>query len=279
MRIASLSLFVLCLLLLTSCGATVKEPLRESQQAMQEERFDDATSFAEIAFERNPQQREVRVAFARALRTHSEAQLENGSLEEAYELRLRAAEVEPKRTKRAGDWERAAELARDLGNLEDALAALQKSLEADSTNIEIRRKAAQTADEMGKIEPAVHHYLWLWETDRSAHRIGLRLANLYLELEQPADAEAVYARVLDTAPDNVQAALGRIDALERLGKNDALDKLWNRLVQEHSNNPGILIRYADYLDKKGRTEAAQRWRARARDALPGVERRDMRRLR
>lgn len=277
MPIGLLSLLLLAFC--AGCPGSSEDYLVKSKTALAEKRSEKATELAEKAYEAEPENRDVRLTYARALREMADATESRGELEASLDYRLRAAAIEPRRKERAADLNQAALLARDISKTGAALEAYEASIEADPTQIETRRAAAHLHDETGNTQPAIRHYLWLWEADRSDQAMGIRLGFLYLAEERLSDAEAVFKRILNASPTNVQAALGRIEALEKMGKPRAVDHAWHDLVDSHEDNPGILFRYADYLDRAGKKSAAERWRKRAEDILPGVKRRKMRRLR
>src|SRR5690606_32418823 len=109
--------------------------------------------------------------------------------------------------------------------------------------------------------------------------IALRLGMLYLEAGRFVDAVAIMGQVLAREPDNVQAALNRAEAYEHLRNPAEARAHFTSLLERYPDNANILFRYAAFLERQGDVHGAHAARERAQDTMPGVERRELRKLR
>lgn len=269
-------------LALTSC-VTPQEKAHQhlvaAKTALEAGKLEEARMHAETVREAMPDEPDAKKVLAGVYRALARQAEEEGALEKAHGNYLRAAELEPYREKKAQDWFDAWRNGRDAG-LETAELSthLVQSLDANPSNLEVRRAAATTFDELNQPNDAITHYLWLWEADRSDVPVGLRLGALYLVLKEFGDAEAIFRRILEADPTNVQAKLQLADVYEGMGRSSRARAIYRDLEEEFPENAMILFRYADFLDRTGDAEYAERVRARARGELPGVKRREMREL-
>ncbi len=273
-------LLLASLLLLASCaGSTPESTLADARVALDAGNLQVARAKAESVHREDPERKDARAILAsvhRELATRNETA---GELERAHNAYVRAGELEPRRAMRAQDWWKAYESGRNAGLESRRLGPyLESSLEADPSSAEIHAVAAEHFDLEGDLKAAARHYLWLWEADRTALNIGLRLGGIYSELEEWEDAEAVFRRVLEADPGNVQAKLRLADAYENQRRDKSAREIYLALVEEYPDNAMILFRYADFLEQQGDRERAAAVRAQARGELPGVERREMREL-
>lgn len=272
----------LLLVVVTACTGADRRAdthLKRARTALDAGKLDQARSYAEQAHETSPEDpstREVLAGVHRAIAARAE---ERGDLARAADAYVRAAQHEPYRKVQASDWYRAWTNATDAGRdpLENA-AYLNAALEANPNDLEVRRTAATTYDEIGETEVAILHYLWLWEADRSDLAIGLRLGTLYASAGRTRDAEAIFSRVVESDPDNVQAKIQLADLYEQMNRGSRARSIYRKLLEQHPANASLLFRWADFLERQGNLAEAGRVRARARGELPGVERREMREL-
>ncbi len=263
----------------TGAGKRADLELQQAKSALDAGELDQARHHAELAYDATPDDPSTREVLAEIHRTLAEQHVESGEFGRAADAIARAAELEPYREQRAADWFRAWELARDAGRDDAAIAPmLSSSIEANPADMEVRRAAATTFDELGDVDTAIVHYLWVWESDRTLVPVGLRLGALYAKRGDVDDATAVLRRILERNPDNVQAKLRLAEVYESNGRSDRAGRLYEQLKKAHPDNAMILFRYADFLERTGDIERAERVRARARGELPGVKRREMREL-
>lgn len=277
--LALLLAFVTAFAACTGAGKRADAELQAAKAALDAGQLESARHHAEVAYEATPEDPSTRETLAQVHRTLAELHLSGGEFGGAADAMARAADLEPYRQKRAADWFRAWQLARDAGRERATIAPmLTASLEADPSDMQVRRAAATAFDELGDVDTAINHYLWVWEADRSLIPVGLRLGALYSKRGDLDDAAAIFRRVLDSQPDNVQARLRLAEVYESSGRSSRARTMYRELQKDHPDNAMILFRYADFLEQVGDREHAERLRARARGELPGVERREMRDL-
>lgn len=266
---------------LSCTGADRRDPdaIAKADRALVSGELEAARMHAEGAYRftpDDPETRRVLAAVHRALGERAVAKGEYGRASDAY---LRAAEREPLRRQRAADYLNAFETARDAGReLGPSAQLLARSVESEPNNMEVRLEAATAFDELGQPAVAVEHYLYLWEADRTKVPIGIRLGAMYLAIGAHDDAEAVFRRVMEQDPVNVQAQLQLADLHERAGNTVRARSLYQDLADQHPKNAAILFRFADFLERTNEDAEAERVRERAEAELPGVERRKMRTL-
>ncbi len=274
-----LSTLMCAVSLLFACAGQPKDPIQAGNEALEQGELDVAETQARLALAEHPERREALEIMSQARRSRAKQALDSGNLQDAFAQFKGAATVEPSRRKRAADWSSAADLAVDLALANDAIECAEKSIEADPTSLEVRRKVANLHDEAGNAKGAIPHYLYVWEADRDDTNLGLRLAQLYLNQERYVDAQAIYQSVLESSKDNTQALLGLAECHERQGKKTKAKRVYAKLVKSHPENAGVLFRYADFLERIDQKRASDKWRKRAEKLLPGVKRRKMRKLR
>jgi Tfp pilus assembly protein PilF len=288
MRIPSRSraLIIATLVLCTAAGcATGSDPvtrayLEDAAEAIDNDRLEEAKIMAQLAVERNPNMRESRSLLAQVHRDLASRAVAQDEPLQARQHWEKAGEVEPSRQRRAQDYLQALELAIALFEADLEIAKLATlAVEADPTLIAARRHAALHWDNANEKDLAIDHYLWLWSAFPDDLQVGLRLGMLYLGTGRLADANAVFNVVLSRDPHNVQAALNRAVALEEMGLRGEAREVYEAILSHFPDNPSLLLRYAGFLERIGETRRAERLMDRAYEQMPGVERREMRRLR
>lgn len=273
-------------LLLVFCvactGADRRDPdaVIKANRALERGDLDAARMHAENAYHHtpdDPETRKVMAAVHRALGVKAE---ESGEFDRAADAFVRAAEREPMRKQRADDYIRAFENGQDAGREPISnTQLLLRSLDANPNDLEVRLETAMAFDELGQAKVAIEHYLYVWEADRSQTPIGMRLGLLYGATGANRDAEAIFRRIIERDPENVQAQLQLAELYEKAGQGGRARSIFDGLAKKYPDNASILFRFADFLDRYGEPKEAKRVRGEAQQALPGVERREMRELR
>lgn len=253
------------------------DPLTQAEEAEAQGRFDEARQWATRAQATEPYA--ARKLLARVERTTAERAEKQGDLDAAIQALERAIAAEPTPAQRAPDALNAGRLASLQNQPDTQIRFIELALASDPSSVEIRKHAASTFDELGDAERAIRQYLWLWEADRTQTNFASRHAVLSLETGRYADAAAGFKAMLDIDPANVQAALGRFEALHALQRWDEAERQLRDTQARYPDNPGLMVRLADFLDARGKTEEAAKLRKRAAGELPGVKRRKMRKLR
>ncbi|MBA2663960.1 MAG: tetratricopeptide repeat protein [Bradymonadaceae bacterium] len=280
---------IIALLLLSSCLVysscnhgkdQSKAYLEDAQEAIRDARWDEAKVMAELALEDHEDHREAREILAHIHRGQAEVAREAGELSIAYQHHADAGAAEPSRMLRAKDYLAAVTLGMEIGRPADELAPLaEQSTMADPTSLSAHLLAAQLWEDTTEPERAIDHYLWAWAADPGQLQTGLRLGILYLGAQRFWDAAGVLGQILESDPQNVQAAVNRADALEQVRDPHGARQVYEDILTHYPDNSAILFRYAGFLERQGELRSSERMRDKARDTMPGVERRQLRELR
>ncbi len=257
-----------------------KAYLQDARDAIAEARWSEAQAMAELALEEEKESnRETRQTLAEIHRGQAEVALEAGEPDIAFEHYLAAGDSEPARVARAIDYLKAVEAGTLAHRPSTELAPIAtRSTEADSSSTQAHLIAARLWEDTPDSKNAINHYLWAWAADPTQLPTGLRLGILYLTHQQFSDAAYVLGQVLAADPTNVQAAINRADALEQAGDRHAARQTYTEILAKFPENAGILFRYASFLERIGEKSAANTLRNQARDTMPGVDRRELRKL-
>ena len=282
-RIWVVSLFTVCVFAFAGCSGVGKpDPLapQKAMSALERGDLQKARMHAENAVHHMPDDPGAKGAMAAVHRALAAKAQTEGQLARASDAYLRAAEREPYRKQRAEDYEHAYECAKDAGR-DHATSAqmLLQAVEATPDDVELRATVATIFDELGQANVAIEHYLWVWEADRTRIPIGMRLALLYRATGSESDAEAVFRRVIEADPDNAQAKLLLAEVYEESRRISLARSIYTDLVERYPDNPMVKLRYAAFLQRVGDDRAARKIADDAKDELPGVDKREMRKLR
>lgn len=275
------------LLLVTGTGACRQNAqqtqayMDEARVLLNQSRLEEAQAMSELSVEQTPTpRRDALELLAQIYRAQATHQIENGQWEEGCQRTLAAASIEPGRARQLRDYLEALEHCQNANLTTAQLADVaEKASHTDPTSVSARRQAANLWDEAGELDRSVPHYLWLWEADRSQTQVGLRLGTVYATLERFDDAQVILQRVLESDPANVQAALNLAEALEGTGQHQGAYMTYEKLLKDFPENAGILLRFAGFLERRGDGSSADALRRRASQAMPGVEKRNLRPLR
>lgn len=283
MRIRRALPYLICFLLTAGCPSgpdQVQVDLARAKTAYQAGDLDTAERAARSAYDARPEDVDARATLASVFRRRGRVAAKAEKDSAAFEAFETASTYEPYRAARARDLLAAVEHGERAGLPSSELADVARAaVEADPSNPDTRAAAARHLDNAGQAEAALPHYLWLWEADSNDTRIALRLATIYANSDEHDDAVVVFERILSAQPKNVQASLGLASSLEASGLNRRAMRVYENLLANNEGNPGILFRFADFLERRGETSRAEMLRDEARESMPGVERRKMRDLR
>lgn len=254
--------------------------IEDANEAIDNDRLEEAKIMAELAVERNPNLRDSRALLAQIHRSLAAEALDEERPRDALKHLEQAGLHEPSRLVRARDYMAAVEFAIDLHVNSDEIGRLASlAVEADPSHIEARRQAALHLDNANAHTEALVHYLWLWSAFPEEVPLGLRLGMLYMSEGLYSDANAVFESILARDSQNVQAALNRATALEEMGRIGDARQTYDDIIGQFPDNPSLLLRYAGFLERIGETRRAELLKDKAYDHMPGVERRELRRLR
>ncbi|RAL21670.1 hypothetical protein DL240_12505 [Lujinxingia litoralis] len=271
-----------CLSILLTGAACAHKPspgelyLADAEAALNSERLEEAQALAQLAIdEPDTPEREALTLLAQTYRAQSLRAHAAGQLEEAIAFLRQAASLEPATAQRRSDLDQALALATETDLPAARLEPLLLDALALNPNLpELHRRAARTYEELGRHEDARAHYLWLWTASPGDLQAGLRLGVLLLMEERHREAHTYLANLYEAHPDDLQIGLNLSEALEGLGRTSRTHELFETMLEAHGEQPGLLFRYAAYLERQGHSEEARRMQARARDAMPSIEQRD-----
>lgn len=293
-RIASLLLLGLCSLCgIAACKSADQAPdealaepdeaegyLEDARHAVEGGEVDQARTMLDLAAEADADPREIAEIRARLYRSQARLAKQTDNPRELYEWSLKAADIEPLDGKRFEDLMRALEAGEQLGEPPSTLASLaERATTIVMASKSGHEKAAQYWDDAGKPERALPHYQWLHKTQPDSIGVTARLATLYARVGELDRAERLLERVRQEQPDNVQVSLQLASLLEQTKRTDEARAIYKELLEAFPDNSGLYFRYASFLDRVGDSKMAERMRQKAQEKLPGVDRRDMRKLR
>lgn len=266
--------------------ATLAEPdeaegyLEDARDAVDANESEEAEAMLDLAAEAGADERELAEIRARLYRQRALAALDDDQPGRAHEWFVRAADIEPLDGARFEDLMRALRSGQDVGLPPADLAPLADH----ATNIvmssrDAHKMGARLWDDAGEPERALPHYQWLHKVSPDDVGVKMRLATIHARLGHVDRAERLLASIRREQPDNVQAAIKLATLYERTSRNEKAQSLYEGLIDAFPDNSGIYFRYASFLERIGEAERARKIRQEAQERLPGVERRDLRRLR
>lgn len=283
---AMMILMIVASLSSTGCRSSRPHPgdlyLHEATAARERGDLEEARQKARLAIEDGRREREAREFLASIYRNQARSAQEDGDLIAASELFFEAAHIEPSRRRQEHDYRSALAAAENSAQLSERqyLETLERVIEALPGDSDLHFKAARQADDLGDAEKALDHYLWLLSADPDNSQIALRTGINFLSAGRPKDAAAVLKRLYQQEPENFQAAINLVSALQELGEIDEIRALFELLVERFPDQPGLLFRFANFEADQGNHAQAQQLRQQAQQASPAIEEReDLRPLR
>ncbi|RVU44133.1 tetratricopeptide repeat protein [Lujinxingia sediminis] len=250
--------------------------LTDARAALDSDRPDEARALAELALdEEDTSRRDALLLLASTHRALAEKARAEGRPEDAIARLREAAAVEPATAQRRVDLRQALTMAREITLPADRLQPLlTDALNLFPNDPELHRDTARAFEELGRIDDAIAHYLWLWTASPGDRQAGLRLGILLLSEGRHREALSYLNTLYESHPDDLQVGLNLTDALEHLNRPSQATVVFDELLDRLGEQPGLLFRYAAFLERQGRPEDARQMQARARDAMPALEQRD-----
>ncbi|TXD38563.1 tetratricopeptide repeat protein [Lujinxingia vulgaris] len=250
--------------------------MTDARTALEANRPDEARALAELALdEADTSERDALTLLASTHRALAEQALADERPEDAIAQLREAAAVEPATAQRRADLEQALTIARNITLPADRLQPLlSEALVLLPDDPQLHRDAARAFEELGRPEDAIAHYLWLWTASPGDRQAGLRLGVLLLSEGRHREALPYLSTLYEAHPDDLQVGLNLTDALEHLQRPSQATEVFEELLERIGEQPGLLFRYAAFLERQGRPDASRRMQERARDAMPALEQRD-----
>ena len=294
-RFASLLLAALCVLALSSsCKSGDRTAddesvtqadeaagyIEDARRALQNEELDQAETMLGLAAEAGADADEIDEVRARVWRQRAIAAEQDGDADATFKWSLEAAEVEPLDGKRFEDLMRAVRAGEQVGKPPATLAELaDRATELLMASKAAHKFAARFWDDAGQPDKALPHYQWLHKVFPDDVGFSTRLASIYASVGELRAAERLLGSLRREHPENVQIALKLATLYEKTDRAPKARRLYEAMIDAFPDNSGLYFRFASFLDRIGEPEQAAKMRQKAQRKLPGVERRDMRRLR
>jgi Tfp pilus assembly protein PilF len=254
--------------------------LEDARVELAANNFNAARAMIELAAQEGAPDEETGAMMAELERELAKQALAEQNPREAYEHRKLAADAEPEPAKRFDDLIAAIELGRQTGVLPANLAPLaSRAVEIKTSSAKAQQFAAQLWDDAGQPQRALPYYQWLHKVEPDDTTTSTRLGTILLGLKKIDAARRIFEKIYRAHPEHVIAGIKLAGIYATLAEFERADALYQKLVQANPDSAGLLIRYSRFLKSRGRNERAAQLEARARQALPGVERREMRELR
>lgn len=155
-----------------------------------------------------------------------------------------------------------------LGRLKDAEASFRRASELNPEFAEAHSNLAAVLNDLGRRDDAVAAYQTAHRVAPAVPRFVKRLADLYLEHEQYADAEEWFRRFLAMAEDDGEVNSNLGYALERQERYEEAELYYRKAVALCPESPEINNNLASLLVRLGQLEEAEPYFDRALNADP-----------
>ncbi|WP_230470526.1 tetratricopeptide repeat protein [Lujinxingia vulgaris] len=250
--------------------------MADARAALESDRPDEARALAELALdETDISERDALLLLASTHRALAERALAEDRPEDAIARLREAASVEPATAQRRTDLRQALTIAAEITLPADRLQPLlSDALVLFPDDPELHRAAARAFEELGRPDDAIAHYLWIWTASPGDRQAGLRLGILLLSEGRHREALPYLNTLYQAHPDDLQVGLNLTDALEHLNRPSRATEVFEELLERIGEQPGLLFRYAAFLERQGRPDDARQMQDRARDAMPALQQRD-----
>jgi tetratricopeptide (TPR) repeat protein len=158
----------------------------------------------------------------------------------------RVVELEPKHP---GAWRLLGEALVDAGDVDAAAKAFIKYVESSAVDLKLVETAAALGPQQVEIaEEMLRQFLNLHPTDVAA---TYALGKLHLRLNLIEDAEKLFARTFELAPDFAEGANDYLSALQRLSKWEEELQAIDLLLNKYPDHPGYRFTKARVLSQIG----------------------------
>jgi len=156
----------------------------------------------------------------------------------------------------------------ESGNLEKARIEIKNLLQIDSKNTEAHILYAQIEEKRKQFGVAFSHYLRANQLDPSNTDVKYRLGRLYLLSGQPEEAMSLADSLLQSDPDDADAAILRIASLARIESSATAIKEAQKLLTSHPNTDSAIILLARLYREANKSQDAIRTLENALASLP-----------
>jgi len=139
----------------------------------------------------------------------------------------------------------------------------RRAVELNPGNADLHSNLAAVLNDLGDTDAAIEAYAEAHKVNPGAPKYLKRLADLYLERDQYADAARYFRLFLAIEPDNGEVHNNLGYACERLGKLEEAEACYRRAVELNGDVPEINNNLATVLRLLGRTAEAEDYFQRA----------------
>jgi len=102
---------------------------------------------------------------------------------------------------------------------DDDFATLEKKLESDSMNMDLRASLAAAYYAGGQPEKAASHYLKVYKQDKKNFQALVNLGNIYYDIHQDDHAIEFYEKALEMDPGNMNVKCDLATSYSNINKN------------------------------------------------------------
>ncbi len=172
--------------------------------------------------------------------------------------------VESEQANSAAAWQLLAMLREANGKFQEAVVAIQKAIELDSSNINFSLAAARLQERSGQIGPSIETYRRLASIDRRFMSNYLtQIAGLQMRLGQSEAALKTGRELIASAPGNADNFRFFADLCFQAGDNKTGLETLRRNLRNHPNDVDAINSLAKYLSNELQTDEAIElyWRA------------------
>lgn len=259
--------------------------LKDARAELDAKQYSAARAMIELSALENAAGEPVYATQSRAMlaeleRTLFEKALNDGDLQKAYSQRILAAKAEPDPAHSAEDLVEAIKVGQQIGVMPAKLAPLASEAVALQTRSkEAQTLAAQLWDDAAQPARALPYYQWLHKVSPDNITAATRLATILLAEQKIQESRRLFEQIYTAHPDHIIAGIQLAEIYAKLGSFERASAVYEKLLAAHPERPAILMRYASYLSARGEQERAAELKARARENMPGIKKKKMRRLR
>jgi len=257
-RFLSIAILTATALIFNACDSSPSPDggVEEVQLLLRAERYDDAVRRLESLLDADPDSYELNKLYGTVLYGTGNPSMSIWPLRKATESPLAGNE----------DWLLLAHAHHQGGNMEDALAVLERLLTEAPENLDARRLRVETRIAQSDQEGALEDVELLLDAVANDRELMMTRASLLLELERSDEAreaiEEVRAQVVTDGEDGAWGArfcaidatfvfeLGEADAQKRAGE------AWERCLGEYPGDPFVVTEAINFFDANGEPDRA-----------------------
>ena len=258
-----LSVLFLCALV---CGCGDPEVIKQAKMAYRLGDLQTTITFYEMAVKDYPEDDEISQQLGLLYAEEGDGYLSQQLYGGAARSYRKALGTRVSKTDRVRVSRTLAQALKDLDVPTLELAVVQEAiLEAESEDWPLRLELAQIYDDNGKHDEALHHYELIFQNDPNNLRVNLRRAAMLRNMEQSADAIAIYEGILTSNPELVEALSNLADLYEKERRLEDSEALLLKMIELSPERSGPYLLAARFYKRNGRPDDAQKMKEKARE--------------